>query len=78
MKNELAIIQIFNDFTSRVTLTEEELKVLKMYIKNYSYVKIANEMGMSDRSVGRIISYVKEKYDNYKKLELAKLKIFMS
>lgn len=49
-----------------------------MYIKNYSYIKIANETGMSDRNVGRIMSCIKEKYENYKKLELAKLKIFMS
>lgn len=78
MKSELAIVQIFNDFTTKVTLTDEELKILKMYIKNYSYIKIANEMGMSDRNVGRIMSCIKEKYENYKKLELAKLKIFMS
>ena len=78
MKRELSISQIYNDFINKVLLTDEELKVLDMFIKNYSYVKIGNELGMSDRNVGRIVNALKQKYEIYKKLEVARIKIFMS
>lgn len=78
MKRELSISQIYNDFINKVLLTDEEHKVLDMFIKNYSYVKIGNELGMSDRNVGRIVNALKQKYEIYKKLEVARIKIFMS
>lgn len=76
MKTELAIKQIYEDFISKVTLDEDERKVLDMFLKNYSYVKIGYNIGMSDRNVGRVMRTIKQKYENYRKLEVSKLELF--
>ena len=73
MRKELAIKQIYDDFISKVILNDDELNVLVKYIKGDSIVKIANDTMQSTASVSRIIAILKEKYNNYKKLELAKL-----
>ena len=73
MKKELANKQIYDDFISKTILTDNEKEVLIRYIKNYSIVKIAEDTLQSTTSVSRTISSIKEKYDNYKKLELVKL-----
>lgn len=73
MKKELANKQIFDDFISKTILTDNEKEVLIRYIKNHSIVKIAEDTLQSTTSVSRAIANIKEKYDNYKKLELVKL-----
>lgn len=76
MKTELAIKQIYEDFISKVMLDNDERQVLDMFLKNYSYIKIGDTIGMSDRNVGRIMRIVKQKYENYRKLEVSKLELF--
>lgn len=76
MKTELAIKQIYEDFISKVMLDNDEKQVLDMFLKNYSYIKIGDTIGMSDRNVGRIMRIVKQKYENYRKLEVSKLELF--
>lgn len=73
MKKKLAIKQIFDDFTSKVILNDDELNVLIQYIKGDSIVKIASDTMQSTASVSRIIASLKEKYEDYKKLEIQKL-----
>lgn len=73
MKKELAIKQIFDDFASKTILNDIELDVLIAYIKGDSIIKIATDTAQSTASVSRVIASLKEKYDNYKRLELAKL-----
>lgn len=73
MKKELSIKQIFDDFTSKIILNDNEYEVLIAYIKGDSIVKIATDTSQSTASVSRIIASLKNKYDVYKKLELAKL-----
>lgn len=73
MKKELSIKQIFDDFTSKTILNDLEKEVLVKYIKGDSIIKIASDISQSTSSVSRIIATLKEKYQNYKKLELAKL-----
>lgn len=73
MKKELAIKQIFDDFTSKTFLNDNEKDVLVRYIKNDSIVKIAEDTLQSTATISRIIANIKEKYDNYKTLELVKL-----
>lgn len=69
---------IYNDFKEKVLLTDDEIKVLDMLLKRYTIVRIGMELDMSDRNVSRVIKRIKEKYENYKKIEIAKCKIFMS
>lgn len=73
MKKELAIKQIFDDFTSKIILTENEMDILIRYIKNDSIIKIANDTQQSSATVSRVIAMLKTKYSDYKKLEIAKL-----
>jgi hypothetical protein len=73
MKKDLAIKQIFDDFTDKIMLSDNEKDVLQRYIKNDSIVKIANDTMQGTATISRIIASIKEKYDNYKKLEIAKL-----
>ena len=77
MKKELCINQIYDDFTSKVTLTDIEKQVLELYINNESITKISNVALQSTSTVSRIIHDIKEKYNKYRQLEIAKLDIFM-
>ena len=73
MKKELSIKQIYDDFVMKVVLNENEQDILKRYIRNDSIVKIAQDTSQSTSTISRTIASLKEKYDNYKKLEIAKL-----
>lgn len=73
MKKELANKQIYDDFISKTILTDNEKDVLVRYIKNDSIVKMASDTKQGTTTISRTIASVKEKYINYKKLELAKL-----
>ena len=73
MKKELAIKQIYDDFTEKVILNDNEKEILVRYIKNESIVKIAEETAQSASTVSRTIAQLKEKYKKYKELEIAKL-----
>lgn len=75
MKKELAIRAIYDDFLNKMILTDIEKEVLLRYIKNESIVKIADETKQSTSTISRTISLLKEKYENYKKLEIEKLMI---
>lgn len=78
MQKELSNKVIYEDFKSKTVLTSEEKEVLDMLIQRESLIKIAQKVCMSERKVSRIIKDLKEKYDKYKKLEIAKLCIFLS
>ena len=78
MRRELSNKIIFNDFVNNVYLTEDEEKVLEMYVKRYSLIKMADVIGMSDRNVSRILRQIKGKYKDFKKIESAKLEVFNS
>jgi hypothetical protein len=77
MRKELAIKQIYDDFTSKITLTDNEKDILDRYIKNQTIIKIADETKQGTTTVSRVIADIKEKYSNYKKLELAKLVLLL-
>ena len=75
MKREIANKQIYDDFMNKTVLNDNEKDVLDRYIRNHSIVKIAEDTKQSTATVSRIIANIKKKYDDYKKLELAKLMI---
>lgn len=64
---------IYNDFLDKVMLTEEQIKILNLLLKKESIVKISVELGMSQRTVSYEIKKIKQYYEEYKKIELAKL-----
>ena len=75
MKKELCVKQIYDDFINKVTLLDIEKEVLDLYIKDISIVSMADNLSMGTTTVSRIIADLKQKYNNYKKLELSKLEI---
>ena len=78
MVNDLSNKIIFDDFKEKTLLTKDEEMVLIMLIRKESIIYISQELCISDRTVSRIIKSLKKKYYEYKELELAKLKIFLS
>ena len=78
MKKELSIKLILDDFINKTYINELEQEVLIRYIKNKSIVQIAEETSQSTATVSRIIVSLKEKYKNYKTLELTKLIILQN
>lgn len=76
MKKELSSMQIFSDFVNKTILNDNEIDILKRYIKGETIVKIANDTCQGTATVSRIIANLKDKYEKYKKLEIAKLIIF--
>lgn len=73
MKKKLAVKQIFDDFTNKMILTDNEKEVLIRYIKGESIVKISEETAQSTTKVSKVIAQLKQKYESYRKLEIAKL-----
>jgi DNA-binding NarL/FixJ family response regulator len=51
------------DFRCLACLTEDEDKVLTAWAKGWSNVKMADQLGMSDRTVSRHLESLREKYD---------------
>ena len=67
---------IYNDFIDKVVLSDDEKQVLDLLIKKKSIIQISQELNISDSTVSRIIKDLKEKYNNYKTIEVAKYDIF--
>lgn len=76
MKKELCNKQIYSDFISKTILSNTEEEILIRYIRNDSIVKMSNDLSLGTATVSRIISTLKDKYSNYKKLEIARLMLF--
>lgn len=78
MIKELSNKLIFDDFKTKTFLTKDEEEILEMLIKKESIVYISQKLCISDRTVSRMARELRMKYDKYKELELAKLKILLS
>lgn len=73
MIENLRIKIIYDDFISKVKLTDEQIKILNMLINKDKIVKIAMEMGMSQRTVSYEISKIKKAYNKYREMEVTRL-----
>ena len=73
MKTQLAVNQIYDDFISKVILTDYEREILDKYIHGDTYVKMALDTTQSYSTVSRTINELKRKYDIYRQIELTKL-----
>lgn len=65
MIEKLRINAIYNDFIKEVNLTEEQIRILNMYIKKDTIVKIAMEIGVSQRTISYEIKKIKKLYQDY-------------
>lgn len=73
MVEKLKVKAIYDDFLSNVSLTSEQKKILDMLINREKTIKIALEMGMSQRTVGYEIKKIKKLYKDYYDLQLYKV-----
>ena len=65
MVEKLRINAIYKDFIKEVNLTDEQIRILNMYINKESIVKIAMEIGISQRTVSYEIKKIKRLYNDY-------------
>ena len=65
MIEKLRINAIYNDFIKEVNLTDEQIRILNMYINKDSIIKIAMEIGVSQRTVSYEIKKIKKLYNDY-------------
>lgn len=66
---------VYDDFKTKVSLTSEQIKLIDMLNKKYTYVKIGMELGMSLRTVNCEVKKLKKMFSNYKELEMSKLEV---
>ena len=77
MIRKLQIKVIYDDFLENVKLTDEQIKLLNMYIKRETRTKISMELGMSERTVGNEIIKLKKLYNDYCDLQISKATLLM-
>jgi len=65
MIEKLRINAIYKDFIKEVNLTDEQIRILDMYINKESIIKIAMEIGISQRTVSYEIKKIKKLYNDY-------------
>ena len=65
MVEKLRINAIYKDFIKEVNLTDEQIRILDMYINKDSIIKIAMEIGVSQRTVSYEIKKMKKLYNDY-------------
>ena len=72
MIEKLKLKAVYDDFISNVKLTDEQIKILNMLLNKESIIKISNEMGMSERTVGYEIRKLKDLYRSYYNLQVSR------
>ena len=78
MVEKLRVKAIYDDFIKNVTLTEEQKKILDMLINKETIVKIAMEIGASQRTISYEIKKLKKLYNDYYNLQLSKMLLLIS
>jgi len=78
MIEKLRVKAIYDDFIKNVSLTEEQIKILDMLIRKETIVKIAMEIGASQRTIGYEIRKIKNLYNDYYNLQLSKMLLLIS
>lgn len=73
MIEKLKIKALYNDFVSKVQLTDEQIRILNMMINRDSIVKISMEIGVSQRTINYEIRKIKQLYNNYLQMEITKM-----
>jgi len=72
MQEKLKIKAIYDDFLANVSLNDEQIRILNMYLNKESILKISMEIGVSERTIGYEIKKIKQLYDDYYKVMITK------
>lgn len=73
MIEKLKIKAIYDDFKRNVDLTEEQIKIIDMLLKKEKIIKIAMDIGVSERTVNYEIKKIKKLFEQYYHLQLFKM-----
>ena len=73
MVEKLKIKAIYDDFKRNVNLTSEQIKIIDMLLQKEKIIKIAMELGMSERTVNYEIKKIKKLFEQYYHLQLFKI-----
>lgn len=73
MIEKLKVKAIYDDFKRNVDLTEEQIKIINMLLKKEKIIKIAMDIGVSERTVNYEIKKIKKLFEQYYHLQLFKM-----
>lgn len=73
MLEKLRIRALYDDFTNKVHLTDEQKRILNMMLNRDTIIKISLEIGVSERTVKYEIKKIKDLYNNYLQMEISKM-----
>ena len=65
MIEKLKLNVIYEDFITSIRLTDEQIKILNMYLNKDTTIKIAMEIGVSPRTITYEIKKLKQLYQDY-------------
>lgn len=78
MVEKLKVKAIYDDFLQKVSLTEEQIKIIDKLIKKETLVKISLDLGISKRTLNYEIKKIKKLYEEYARLEIIKLLVLIN
>lgn len=73
MIEKLRVKALYDDFVSKVKLTDEQKEILDMMINRDTIVKMSLEIGVSPRTINYEVKKIKELYNNYLQIEITKM-----
>ena len=77
MYQKLKLKPIYDDFLKNVNLTDEQKKILDMWLNKDTVLKISMEIGISERTVNYEIKKLKELFSDYYNLTMIKAYLLM-
>lgn len=73
MIDKLKIKDIYNDFRSKIMLSDQQIEILELLLKDKSITQISMEMCICERTISYEIRKIKDLYKQYTKSEISKV-----
>jgi len=73
MIEKLKVNALYDDFVSKVKLTDEQKRILDMMINKDTIVKMSLEIGVSTSTIDNEIRKIKNLYNKYLQIEIIKM-----
>lgn len=73
MIEKLKVNALYEDFVSKVKLTDEQKRILDMMINKDTIVKMSLEIGVSTSTIDNEVRKIKNLYNKYLQIEIIKM-----
>jgi len=73
MIEKLKVNALYDDFVSKVKLTDEQKRILDMMINKDTIVKMSLEIGVSTSTIDNEVRKIKNLYNKYLQIEIIKM-----